>query len=373
MGREPSAVAVVQKPNGVAHDMVHVAPRVAHHDIVHVAPRVPGRNMEAKDYEVKECTEENLIIEKYDEKVEVLSIKSTNVDGEEKYEKSRVEKFGEYKKSSPLGSKSPGNMKGQYTVPQPFTLETEKRGPCAHNIGNDATSTTGVNISPNLQSPSAKKNSQPNSPPSLRKHVQLDKKYHDEEDNWSITSSVATSVKSKVTVGVAPTFRSASRAERRKEFYQKLEEKHQALQAEKSQYEARTKEEQEAAIKQLRKSLIIKANPVPTFYYEGPPPKVELKKLPLTRPKSPNFTRRRSCGDAVNSNIEKGKECGRVKRHSLGSIRTDPTNVMTTAKTKGLISGRNSGSRVKENKETTKTSGAKIPEQRSNLNIAVQS
>ena len=35
---------------------------------------------------------------------------------------------------------------------------------------------------------------------------------------WSLAMlSVATSVKSKVTVGVAPTFRSASRAERRKE------------------------------------------------------------------------------------------------------------------------------------------------------------
>ncbi|XP_023531664.1 protein WVD2-like 2 [Cucurbita pepo subsp. pepo] len=354
MGREPRAVRVEQNPNGVGRDIVYVAPRVAQ------------RNIEAKEYEVKKCTEENLIIEKYHEKQEVLSVKSTNLDVEEKYEK-----LGEYKKSSPIGSKSPGSMRGQYTVPQPFTLETEKRGPCTHSNGNDATTTAGVNISPNLHCPSAKKNSQPSSPLSLRKHV----KYHDEEDNWSITSSTATSVKSKVTVGVAPTFRSAGRAERRKEFYNKLEEKHQALQAEKSQYEARTKEEQEAAIKQLRKSLIIKANPVPTFYYEGPPPKVELKKLPLTRPKSPNFTRRRSCGDAaVTSNIEKGKVCGRVKRHSLGSIRAE----MTTPKAKTqLISGRNSGMKVKERvnqeKETTKTSGAKIPEQRNNLDITVES
>ncbi|XP_022960862.1 protein WVD2-like 2 isoform X1 [Cucurbita moschata] len=353
MGREPSGVQVEQKANGVAHDIVHVDPRVA------------GRNIEAKDYEVKECTEENLIIEKYEEKQEVLSTKSTNVDAEEKYEKPQVD---EYKKSSPIGSKSPGNMRGQCTVPQPFTLETEKRGLCTH---------TGVISSPNMQSPCAKKNSQPNSPPSLRKHMQLDKKYHDEEDNWSITSSTATSVKSKVTVCVAPTFRSASRAERRKEFYQKLEEKHKALQAEKSQYEARTKEEQEAAIKQLRKSLIIKANPVPTFYYEGPPPKAELKKLPLTRPKSPNFTRRRSYGDAVNSNVEKGKVCAREKRHSLGSIRAVSTNLTTTPKVNGKVSGRNSGSKVKERvneeKETGKSSGGKIGEQRSNLDIRVQS
>lgn len=145
MGREPRAVQVEPKPNGVAHNTVYVAPRVAE------------RNIEAKDYEVKECTEENLILEKFHEKQEVLSIKSTNLDVEEP----RVEKFGEYKKSSPIGSKSPGNMRGQYTVPQPFMLETEKRRPCTHSIGNDVTTTTtGVNISPNLQSPNAKKNSQ---------------------------------------------------------------------------------------------------------------------------------------------------------------------------------------------------------------------
>ena len=51
---------------------------------------------------------------------------------------------------------------------------------------------------------------------------------------------------------------------------------------------------------------------------------------------------------------------------------------MTTPKAKTqLISGRNSGMKVKERvnqeKETTKTSGAKIPEQRNNLDITVES
>ncbi|KAH0850929.1 LOW QUALITY PROTEIN: hypothetical protein HID58_045021, partial [Brassica napus] len=72
-------------------------------------------------------------------------------------------------------------------------------------------------------------------------------------------------------------------------YYQELEEKNQALEAERNELEQRQKvksmvksmflpEEQEAALKQLRKNLKFKAKPVPNFYYEAPPAKPELKK-----------------------------------------------------------------------------------------------
>ncbi|PKA58305.1 Protein WAVE-dampened 2 [Apostasia shenzhenica] len=185
------------------------------------------------------------------------------------------------------------SVRSKYTIPHPFSLATEKRACSGDHKKNEDL---------NIKSPNLLKKSQALSPTESRKPLQHENTKHADEDD---ASSIASSYPCV--------------------------------------------EEEEAALKLLRKNMNFKANPMPSFYHEGPPPKSELKKIPPTRAKSPKLGRRKSCGDASNpaSGDGKSKASACVNRHSFditrdarkpSSLKNGPTlNKVKEGKDQGLL------------------------------------
>lgn len=114
-------------------------------------------------------------------------------------------------------------------------------------------------------------------------------------------------------------FRIDERAEKRKEFFTKLEEKMHAKEAEMNQIQAKTQKKTEAEIKQFRKSLNFKATPMPSFYHAAALPGSYGNKGPAKR--QLKSTSPMTKGDAISPLLAKaGKDRGLHVSESAGTI-----------------------------------------------------
>ncbi|XP_019165025.1 PREDICTED: protein WVD2-like 7 [Ipomoea nil] len=102
---------------------------------------------------------------------------------------------------------------------------------------------------------------------SAEKEMRTKEKAHQGVDRRK--RAVASATPSVKQNGSAFSFKSEERAERRKEFSMKLEEKMHAKEAEMNQLQTRKQEKSEAEIRRLRRSLNFKATPMPSFYHEA--------------------------------------------------------------------------------------------------------
>ncbi|KAL6647291.1 hypothetical protein ACP70R_014728 [Stipagrostis hirtigluma subsp. patula] len=283
--------------------------------------------------------------------------------------------------NSPAKPGTAGEQGSSHSVPESCAIATERRSSGAGNCAPVAHPTSSGEKFSDKSSTSPRSMAKKSPSVTPRKPLQSDTTSHSQdEDSYSVTSSflfygsykARAGKTKKTTVPVAPTFVCANRAEKRGEFYTKLEEKRKALEEEKLQAEARKKEEEEEALRQLRKNLVVRAKPMPSFYQEGPPPKVELKKVPPTRAKSPKLSRRKSCSDTPHT-PEGGNGsavCCRLHRHSIGNLK-DVSNKTQCSPKNSPKTGSATKSRATKTREDLKAVMKKAG-QPSAANVTVQ-
>nr|DAD19775.1 TPA_asm: hypothetical protein HUJ06_021238 [Nelumbo nucifera] len=215
-------------------------------------PSIPEEKIELKDYEVKECTTESPIeitelyqVENgHNEEQDVLCDRSTNVEAglsDEGTVESESQKATDAKKlSSPVKPRiqfaAAGNTRINCPVPQPFSLATDKRASSGTRPVGAETAAASVGINKqsnanNIHSPSTSKKPQLSNILISRKALHLIiKKHSDEEDGVFLCSSYPLTLRIFLC--------------------HQVEEKRQALEAESTQVEARTKEGHRAQIPQ---------------------------------------------------------------------------------------------------------------------------
>ncbi|KAK9277472.1 hypothetical protein L1049_007016 [Liquidambar formosana] len=119
-----------------------------------------------------------------------------------------------------------------------------------------------------------------------------DGKWHSLFSDRMNSSSACGSKARSPTIFSSFSFRSEERAAKRKEFFQKLEEKINAKEAEKVQPQTKSKEKAENDLNKLRQSIGLKNKPFADSYRETELPNNHMKKIPPTRPRSPKLGRK---------------------------------------------------------------------------------